>query len=223
METSGRYPAGSEDRPIEFPPATTVDVTEAEFTAIVSRTVAGTFTPLRGLRYFIGNGPLGGNIFEWNGESFGGFSVRPISVLGAPVSRSSENSANDTSELTLAQVTIPGLLMRACSKLRITSDWAYDNNATAKQMVIKLGGSNLGAPSFTTTVATKILTEVQNYNSLTAQRAFNGTNYSAQGNAHLSLTLDTRTPLLLEFRAKWGAQIASNTITLLGYTVELVP
>lgn len=198
-------------------------IKEADFAALAAAVLAGTVTPAAGQEYKITDGVMTGRVFEWNGESFGGFASQPIMQSFAPLVRSSVNGAGDATDANLLVLTFPGYVMRPNSKLRITSDWSYTNSASVKTLSTKLAGVSISGPTFTTTNTAKMLTEIVNDNSLTAQKIYNGISYGSQPNAYAAGAVDTRSPFTITFSCKWNAAAASESITLIGHSIELLP
>lgn len=198
-------------------------ITSAAFTALMLEMAAGTKSPEWGDWFRISDGVLANRVFGWNGESFGGFAAQAIAQSYAPITRTSANAAGDATAAVLATITMPPYVMRKSSKLRLTMDWAYVNSVATKTISVLFGGTPIASPSFTTTVATKILTEIVNADSYSAQKVYNSTSYGSTANAHVSGGVDTKAAVAIDLRCAWGAATASETITLLGYTLELIP
>ena len=132
-------------------------------------------------------------------------------------------ATNDTDYQTLKTVTLPGGMMGANSKLVIIPDWDYLNSAATKTLAVDFGVTNISAVPATTTVMGKILIEVQNLNSLVSQKTMNGSSYGLTANARIASTENTASAVSIIFKCKWGANIASETITLLGYSIWHYP
>jgi hypothetical protein len=148
-------------------------------------------------------------------------SVVAQSYAGWP--RTSANAAGDASFLTLASVTVPGGTMGPNSKLKITLDYDYPNSASTKTLALDWGGSNISAPAYTVTAAVKIMLEIINKNSLSSQVILNGNTYTTDTSAHLTSNKDTSGDVVIDIKVKWGGATASETITLLGYSVVCYP
>lgn len=143
-----------------------------------------------------------------------------------PVVRSSTNGVVtlDTDWFVFASVTVPAGLMGLDSKLIIIADWTYTNSASVKSLALDWGGSNVAAPTYTTTAGVKLMMEVLNAHSLTAQRILNSSTFNAAtAAAHTSVAKDTGSPVVIDLKAKWGANVASENITLLGYSIWHYP
>lgn len=85
------------------------------------------------------------------------------------------------------------------------------------------GGSNVSGPTFTTTAALKTIIEIINKNSLSSQIILNNNNYGTDTSAHLTASKDTSGAVVIDFKVKWSAATASETITLLGYSIWHYP
>jgi hypothetical protein len=156
---------------------------------------------------------------------FSGLSTMPALVgqRFAAASRISTNSASDAGFVTLASVTVPGELMRPNSKLVIISDWDCPSSASVKTFAVDFGGQNVGQPSLTTSAMLKLMTEIQNLNSLLSQKTMNGSSYGATGTPRIATSVDTSVAVTIDFKAKWNMATLSETLTLLGYSIWHYP
>jgi hypothetical protein len=141
----------------------------------------------------------------------------------AAASRVSTNSASDAGFVTLASVTVPGGLMRSNSKLVIISDWDCPSSASVKTFAVDFGGQNVGQPSLTTSAMLKLMTEIQNLNSVFSQKTMNGSSYGATGNPRIATSVDTTAAVTIDFKVKWNMATLSETLTLLGYSIWHYP
>lgn len=152
--------------------------------------------------------------------------VHPMPILigqsYAPVTRSSANTAADASYETLGSVTVAGGLMGANGVLRITVDWSYNNSASSKILTINWGGSQISFSTVTTTSGAKYLVEVANANSSGTQAIQSHTTYGAATRL-TDTTEDTTQDVVIDFPARWGAAVLSESITLIGYSIWLYP
>ena len=139
--------------------------------------------------------------------------------------RSSTNgvATNDTDYQILTSVILQAGSMGLNSKLVIIPDWDYINSATAKYLAVDFGSMNISAVPVTTTVMGKILLEIQNLNSLSAQKTMNGSSYGITANPRLSSAINTANDVTIAFKCKWGTNIASESIGLLGYSIWHYP
>jgi hypothetical protein len=69
----------------------------------------------------------------------------------------------------------------------------------------------------------KVMLEVQNLNSLSSQKTMNGSSYGVSANPRLSSSVNTANAVAIDFKVKWGAAVASETIGLLGYSIWHYP
>lgn len=136
--------------------------------------------------------------------------------------RSSVNTAGDIDSTVLASIVIPGGLMGANSVLRITLDWSYTNSANAKILATDWGGGTISAPSAANSSAMKSLIEIANKNSLRIQTIQNNNNYGSASRLG-DTTRDTSGDVLIDIKVKWMAAVASETITLIGYSIWHYP
>ncbi|MEO9060578.1 MAG: hypothetical protein ABI270_00825 [Nitrosospira sp.] len=138
-------------------------------------------------------------------------------------SRSSVNGTSDQSYIVIASIIIPGGLMGLNSKLVIIPDWDILSSTSTKYLSVDFGGQNISAPTATTSVMGKILIEVQNLNSLSSQKTMNGSSYGISSNVRIATSVDTSQDAAIDFKVKWGAAIAAETLTLLGYSIWHYP
>lgn len=156
--------------------------------------------------------------------NFSSSGVLPVRIAQsfAPVIRSSDN-ATDTGWVILASIVVPAGTMGANSKLVIVSDWTYTSSASVKTLAMDWGGSNVSGPAYTTTAGTKLMMEIFNVNSLTAQRILNASTFATTPAAHTSTFKDTTANVAIDLKVRWSANIANENITLLGYSVWHYP
>lgn len=143
-----------------------------------------------------------------------------LARAGAP----SAALTGSTTETVIASVTIPaGALKNAA--LRLDTQWSHTNNANNKTLKMTIGGQTVFSVVQTTTASTSDLRTISNPGTGDVQR---GPNASATGatafggatGATLALTLDTDSPLVIEFRGQLAN--AADSITLEDYVVEIV-
>ena len=135
----------------------------------------------------------------------------------APITRSSDNST-DTTFVTLASVTIPAGTMNPNSEIVIEQDWKYSNSAGVKVLAVDFGGWNISGPWVTTTARANYRTAIKNLDSYTSQSYFNNQTYGT-ATADATTAVDTENVVLVDFKCKWNANVASESITLMGYKV----
>ena len=145
-----------------------------------------------------------------------------ISQSYSPVTRSSENSANDTSYVTLASVTVPGGMMGTDGLLRITVDWSYTGSANNKRLTLNWGGIQISTQTVTATTSAKYLIEIANKHSASVQTIQSHITYGA-ASRNPDQTIDTGMDVAIDFPARWEAAVAGESITLIGYSIWLYP
>lgn len=143
------------------------------------------------------------------------------------ITRNSDN-ATDTSESTLATVTVPAYRMGPNGRVRITTVWSVTNSATSKITRIRFGGTSgtlYHSTGQTTTASLRTMTEIANRNSASSQV---GMSTSATGGfgtstgAVVTSSVATTSAADIVFRAVWGANVAGESITLESYLVEIL-
>lgn len=147
-------------------------------------------------------------------------------VVGA--SAVAATHTGNTDETALATVTLPGGAMGPNGALRITSTWAYSNNANVKTLRYRLGG--LAGTAFlahapTTTDIANFQRVIQNRNSQASQFSFHATgagSFTALGSGSAVVTgaIDTSLPQDLVISGQLAS--AGDSITLHAWLVELL-
>lgn len=147
-----------------------------------------------------------------------------ISQSYAPFTRSSTNGVGiaDTEVQTLATVIVPGGMMNKNGKIVIEQDWKYTSSASVKTLRVDWGGVWVSGPTATTSVRAMFMLTVKNLNSLSVQSLLNFTSYGTS-TIDPALTSDTAKDVAIDFRCQWGANVASEQIILLGYSVWYYP
>jgi hypothetical protein len=156
----------------------------------------------------------------------------PKAALGNPtwnkpawVQAQSAVAASVTGTLTetvLATIAIPAGAMGVNGVIRVTTVWTVTNSADSKVLKTVLGGAVFNNFGVTTTVSVHNYCEVRNRGVVNSQVAYqqNGTGTASSGNALLAV--DTSVAQNLTITGTIGANAGSNTITLEGYTVEIL-
>lgn len=137
-----------------------------------------------------------------------------------PVTRASDN-ATDTSYAVLATVTLPGGAIDANGKLWIEASWDLTSSVSTKTVAIDFGGITIATAPLTTTPSYTLFRAVQYLNSLNSQHCLNVNGYG--GGTATSMTKDTSLDVEIVFKCRWSANVASENITLLGYSVWYYP
>lgn len=191
-----------------------------------------TLAPSIGSKYKLTDGLLSGKIVEWNGESFStcgsSFTIVSKNSTTQVGLFSSSNTASDTVESVIEEITIPGFLIGKKSKLRFLPIWGYTNSASTKTLIIYLytagtGDQVIASNSATTTAISNHLHELRCLDSFVNQKTSNQVGNGNTGNPLLSTSQNVTSDFNVRFKAKWGAAVASETISLLGYSIELLP
>lgn len=145
--------------------------------------------------------------------------VRVLAQSGA-----TSSVTGTVSETTLASVTVPGGSMGANGAIRITFLATYTNSANAKTLRVKLGLDTFLSIALTTTATIQTLVIIRNANSQGAQIATPTTVQSGLGAATAAAatgTTDTTVDQTLVITGQLAN--AGETLSLRGYTVELLP
>ena len=161
-------------------------------------------------------------MFRARGSANGGVVIAQAYASAVRTSLNSiVSTPKDSDYVTLGSVTVPGGIMGPNSKLLIIVDWSYSNSVNTKTMAVDFGGVNIGASTGTTSDAFKVMLEVQNMGSLTAQKTHNAHTFGSAG-ARISGTVNTVNDAVLDFKCKWSIAVV-ETITLIGYSVVHYP
>lgn len=148
-----------------------------------------------------------------------------ISQSYSPVTRSSTNGVgtNDTDFQTLASVTVPGGTMNKNGLISVEQDWKYTNSTSIKTLAMDWGGANVSwGTAGSGVVRSCYRIAIKNTNSLTAQNVFNNTTYGNAA-ADAAPAINTANDVLIDHKCKWSANVASEQIILLGYSIWYYP
>jgi len=149
---------------------------------------------------------------------------RGILILGSSGAASAVSSG--TAETQLASVAVPAGWMGKNGSLRITTLWSYTNSANTKTLRVRFGGSG-GAIyqglAITTTATSYMQCWIRNNNSASAQKAYNVSLgvFASTTSALATSAIDTAASTTVYISGKTASD--GETITLEGYTVELIP
>lgn len=148
--------------------------------------------------------------------------TRPnIIILGA--SGASVSGAADTNENTLATIAIPAGIMGVNGILRVTTLWTVTNSVNNKILRTKLGSTDYGAVTVTTSVGYREQRQIHNRNSASAQVAFvqaNGATFGGAAGSNVTGTENTANALNLLLTGQKAS--GGETLTLESYLVELI-
>lgn len=132
---------------------------------------------------------------------------------------------SDTSENTLASITIPGGTMGANGRIRLTTLWSTTNSANAKTLRARLGGL-AGTVVFSTAVTTnqsyRDMREIGNRNSESSQVAPAGASggFGASASAIVTSAINTAADVSLVITGQKAT--AAEILVLETYHVEVV-
>jgi len=152
----------------------------------------------------------------------------PIALLGKSegdvTSRTSVNGAGDATSANLDSCTIPGGTMGPDSRILISSTWTYPNSGATKTVGARLNTTSLGQSAPTTSLTTTVQNQFWNLNSLSVQRATNGTSWNniSSANSLISMTFDTTDDQTVNFACNWSGATNNETIVLAGWFVLML-
>jgi len=162
-----------------------------------------------------------GNIFDSVSVAAGAAIWRPRPRTWA--SGAAVSGAADTNENTLATIAIPAGAMGINGVLRVTTLWTMTSSANNKIVRTKLGSTDYGAATLTTTVAYREQRQINNRAGAASQVAFtqaNGASWSTAAGANMTGTENTANALNLLITGQKAT--AGETLTLESYLVELL-
>lgn len=128
-------------------------------------------------------------------------------------------------ETQLASIVVPAGSMGVSGQLRVTTEWSYTNSANNKTLNVKwggIGGTNFLGAIFTTTAGARFQQTIANKGSAASQKGWaSSAAFGSFPSAFVTSAIDTSAATTLVI----SAQLANTgeTITLEGYTVELIP
>lgn len=150
----------------------------------------------------------------------------PYIATGTVVATGSNSAYTQTTatDITLANITVPGGLMGANGMLRPMAAYASLNNANSKPVKLYLGGTNFGGSSLSMTslAGAQFVRTVQNRGSQASQVCLGSSAASNfMGVSPTYLSIDTSVNKALTFTAQLTT--ATDYIVLEGFTVEVLP
>jgi len=152
------------------------------------------------------------------GPSLRGAAGVPYSVAQSAVAVS---TTGDTTENTLATITIPGGAMGANGVVRITSVFSYTTSANVKTLKVKFGGTAYQSTTVTATASVRYQSQIQNRNSVSSQVGGHTAGlFSTSTIAPVTSSVDTSSDVTILITGQNG--LSSETITLESYLVEVI-
>lgn len=144
-----------------------------------------------------------------------------------PFVRTADGTAQDAVAALAHRATIQGGIMGPNSSLRVTFDVEATTNGT-KTFLIKVNGTNIGTPALSGANTNGAVTfHLWNRGATNVQRVANRgfSPFSTSGNAEVALAIDTTQAFNIDIECRWGAAatVGTDTITVNGLLVELLP
>jgi hypothetical protein len=134
------------------------------------------------------------------------------------------SKTGDTTETTLATITIPGGSMGPNGSVRVTTLWSCTNSANTKTLRGKFGGTVYLTRAETATANIRHQFQVQNRGSAASQVGATGnlsTGWGISTSPLVTSSVDTAADQVITLTAQLA--VGTETITLEAYLVELVP
>lgn len=133
-----------------------------------------------------------------------------------------KSHTGDLIETVLATVKIPAGVLGEAGSVRIHTLWSHTNSANNKTMKVKVGAVEYLSAVATTSPASSVVTHIYNRDNANNQVGGSGNgSYGALSAALPTGTLDTGEEFDLTITAQLA--LATETITLEGYVVEVLP
>lgn len=126
----------------------------------------------------------------------------------------------NTTETTLATVSIPAGAMGPNGRVRITSLWSATNNANNKSMRHKFGGTNYFAQNMSTQQGWRHETEIANRNAANSQVGNTSNVFGSQAAAPNTSAVDTTSAVTVLITGQLAN--SADTVTLESYRVEVL-
>lgn len=126
-------------------------------------------------------------------------------------------------ETVLASIVVPGAIMGPNGVLRITSTWSHPNNANIKRLIVNLGGATFQFISATTTNTSELLRTIRNRAAVNSQVSAGSSAAGAGSTGAVKVTAAINTAVDQVLTLSGLLADIADTITLEGYTVEVLP
>jgi hypothetical protein len=129
----------------------------------------------------------------------------------------------DTTEDTLATISVPANAMGPNGMLRITTQWSCTSNANNKTARIYFGGTKFTEPAaFTTGNSSALLTQIRNRNATNSQIAhcLVGSGWGTVAGTVVSSAIDTTAAQNIVITGQKA--VSGDTLKLEGYTIEIL-
>ena len=127
-----------------------------------------------------------------------------------------------TSETTLATITIPGGSMGPNGRCIVTVLLSSTNNANAKTLKVKFGGTFFANYSLASTAASRVRVDLSNRNSLSSQigGVASVSGFGGSAGSAVPGSIDTSSDVTVLITGQLG--VGTDTVTLESYSVEVV-
>lgn len=160
---------------------------------------------------------LGNKEFYWNGTVWLLIGSAILAQSGAPSS-----VTGTATETTLASITIPGGMLGANGMLKITPVFSATNNVNTKTMRVRFAGNSLVAQGAASFASAQLMAQIRNRNSLSSQGTFNALNgFGTSASSFSASAVDTSVDQVVTITGTLA--VTTDTLTLEGYTVEVLP
>lgn len=148
-----------------------------------------------------------------------------LAKSNVPAARNSANAAGDSTEATLATITLPAGLLSGSTSIFVYALFRATGSASTKSYYLRLGGTSFGQTTSTTNPAVQLNVVIHADNAANDQKLPNNVIAGFTGNASAMIdgSKDCSVPIDITFGCHWNAATLSETITLESYMVVVYP
>ena len=147
-----------------------------------------------------------------------------ISVARNSTNTSGTGGVDDDEEVTHATVTIPGGLLVGSTSIFIYAFFRSTSSVSTKTFGLRVGGTSYGTISATTNAGNQLALFLHADNASNDQKAVNNAAGAFQGAGSIfDGSKDFSQDIDFTFTSRWGAAVASETITLESYLIWVFP
>lgn len=126
-------------------------------------------------------------------------------------------------ETVLASIVVPAGMMGPNGSLIVTATWSHSNNANTRRLIVNFGGTPFQSIPITVTSSTESSRIIRNRGAVNSQVSIgtSGIGFQSSGTGKVTAAVNTAVNQTLTLSAQLFD--IAETITLEGYTVEVIP